>query len=41
MIADEKKYGDDTPIESNAQPKNSGEMMRAAPLAMIRMNRLS
>jgi hypothetical protein len=35
-IADEKKYGDDTPIESNAQPKNSGAMMRATPLAMIR-----
>jgi hypothetical protein len=36
MTADEKKYGDDTPIESNAQPKNNGAMIRATPLAMIR-----
>jgi hypothetical protein len=36
MIADEKKYGDETPIESRAQPKNNGAMMRATPLAMIR-----
>jgi hypothetical protein len=35
-IADEKKYGDDTPIESKAHPKNSGAMMRATPLVMIR-----
>jgi len=26
MIADEKKYGDDTPIESTAQLKNKGSM---------------
>jgi len=36
MIADEKKYGDETPIESNAHPKNNGAMVRATPLALVR-----
>jgi hypothetical protein len=40
MIGDGKKYGD-TPIESNAQPKNRAAMMRAARLAMIRNEQTS
>src|ERR1700730_1739781 len=31
IIADEKKYGEDTPIESKAHPKNSGAIIRATP----------
>src|SRR5262249_6771658 len=31
MIADEKKYGDETPTESKAHPKNNGAIILAAP----------
>jgi hypothetical protein len=36
-----KKYGDDTPIESKAHPKNKGAMMRATPHAMIRNEQIA